>query len=255
MRVAVIDDEPLAREGVLTRLARHTDLHVVGEYHDAPSAIAGLAAATADLTFVDVQMPGVTGLDLLAAIPEAQRPLVILLTAHDSFAIRAFELHVIDYLLKPIDDERFADALDRARQAFRHRARDRAAADGSLMPSHQATIYPQRFTVRLGQRLLFVDVAEIDWIEADGSYAALHVGAQVHLVREPLHRLATRLDPACFMRVHRSAIVRVDRVSELRPLANRDAMLRLRDGTPLRASRTYAEALQKVLQGGSISGE
>lgn len=251
IRVAVIDDEPLARSGVIARLAAYADdVVVASEYADGPAALAGLAAQPPDLVFIDVQMPGMNGLDVLAALPAASRPLAILLTAHDSFAVRAFELNAIDYLLKPVDDERFVEALDRARQALARRVLEHAGMAGDGARSGAGALqWLTRFGIRIGRREVFVDVNDVEWIQADGDYATLHVGERVHLLRESLQSLATQLDPARFVRVHRSTIVRVDRVAELQPLANRDAMLRLHDGTPLRASRTYIDLLLARLRG------
>lgn len=241
IRVLVIDDEPLARGGVRARLAGHPDFSLMGECADGPSALAALRTQPPDLAFIDVQMPGMNGLEVLESLPPAQRPLIVLLTAYEQFALRAFQLRALDYLLKPIDDERFADALDRARQALALRRVDR------LPGQAVAPRYARRFEVRLGQRVQLVGAGAIDWIEAQGDYAGLHVGERMHLLREPLHKLAGRLDPTQFTRIHRSAIVRLDRVAELQALSNRDHLLRLRDGTPLRASRTYVDALRAAL--------
>ncbi|MBB3224792.1 LytR/AlgR family response regulator transcription factor [Pseudoduganella umbonata] len=241
MRALVIDDEPLARAGVLARLRQCPDIDVVAEYGDGPAALAGIRDARPDLVFLDVDMPGLNGLDVLAALPPAERPLAVLLTAYEQFAVQAFALDVVDYLLKPVEDERFAEAVARTRQAwrFRHQAPEAAQRHGG---------YLSRFTVRYGSRLVFVDAGDVDWIDAAGDYATLHAAGREYLVRTPLHRLAESLDPAAFVRVHRSAIVRLDRVAELRTLGNRDAVLRLRDGTPLRASRTYIDALLAALE-------
>ncbi|WP_231118090.1 LytR/AlgR family response regulator transcription factor [Lysobacter silvisoli] len=250
MRVAVIDDEPLARSGVITRLAAHADVEVVGEFADGPSALEGIAALAPDLVFIDVQMPGMTGLEALAALPPAQRPMAVLLTAYENFAVRAFELQAVDYLLKPIDDERFAEALERARQAqpYRRSAAPAASAQVAAANGEDAS-WLNRFVVRVGRRVAFVEAAEVEWIQADGDYATLHVGDRAYLLRESMGRLSRQLDPAQFVRVHRSTIVRIDCVAELQPLSNRDAMLRLRDGTPVRASRTYIEPLLARLHG------
>lgn len=248
IRVAVIDDEPLARSGVIARLAAFADDVVLAcEYSDGTSALAGLAAQATDLVFIDVQMPGMNGLDVLAALPASRRPLAILLTAHDSFAVRAFALNAVDYLLKPVDDDRFIEALDRARQALGVLAlkKDAGAERNHAVGSKLLT----RFAIRIGRRTVFVDVNDVDWIQADGDYATLHAGENVYLLRESLHGLAAQLDPTLFVRVHRSTIVRVDRVAELQPLANRDALLRLQDGTPLRVSRTYIDLLLARLRG------
>lgn len=242
IRVAVVDDEPLARSGVIVRLAEQRDVRVVGEYGDGESALSGLRSQRPDVVFIDVRMPGLSGLEVLAALPAAERPMAILLTAYESFAVRAFALHAIDYLLKPIDDERFVEALQRARQALAWRAPAAPAAVYSADPIEPAARLT-RFCVRVGRKTVYVAPAEVEWIEADGDYATLHTGDKTYLLRESLQRLSERLDPAWFMRVHRSAIIRIDCVTELQPLANRDAMLRLRSGTPLRASRTYIEPL------------
>jgi two-component system LytT family response regulator len=238
LRVLIADDEPLARGGVRARLTGHADVTLVGECTDGPSALAVLQAQSPDLVFIDVQMPGMSGLEVLEALPPGQRPLTVLLTAYEQFALRAFELRALDYLLKPIDDERFADALDRARQALSLQRGDAPA---------RATAHATRFQVRLGHRVRLVRADEIDWIEAHGDYAGLHADGQLHLLRETLQRLAGRLDPTQFVRVHRSAIVRLDRVAEMQALSNRDHLLRLRDGTVLRASRTYVDALRAAL--------
>ncbi len=239
IRVAIIDDEPLARLAVKLRLASHSGFEVVAEYADGDSAYEGITATRPDLVFVDIEMPGKSGLELLAALPPAQRPMSILLTAYDSFALQAFDLAALDYLLKPFDDERLAEALERARLAFAWRRPQPAPAS--------AATWTRSFTVRAGTRTVLVPAIEVERIEADGDYATLHAKGKTWLVRERLHSIATRLDPALFQRVHRSSIVRLDQVAELRCLTNRDAMLRLRDGSLLRASRTYMPALTNAL--------
>lgn len=240
IRVAVIDDEPLARLAVKARLARRSGFELVGEFGDGDSACEGIAALRPDLVFVDVEMPGRTGLEVLGALPPGQRPMAILLTAYDGFAVQAFDLAAIDYLLKPVDDERLDEALDRAQQAFPYRGQGRAA------PPVAPTVHT--FSVRVGARTVLVPVAEVERIEADGDYATLHANGKTWLVRERLHNLAMQLDPRQFHRIHRSTIVRLDMIAELRALTNRDALLRLRDGSVLRASRTYMPALAEALQ-------
>ncbi|WP_215408899.1 LytTR family DNA-binding domain-containing protein [Janthinobacterium sp. JC611] len=240
IRVVIVDDEPLARLAVKVRLARRDAFTLVGEFGDGASAYEGIVALQPDLVFVDVEMPGKSGLDVLAALPPAQRPMAILLTAYDGFALQAFELAALDYLLKPVDDERFDEALERAQQAFPYRGHARAAA--------LAVPKARTFSVRVGSRTVLVPVAEVERIEADGDYACLHANGKTWLVRERLHNLAMQLDPRQFHRVHRSSIVRLDMIAELRSLTNRDAMLRLRDGSVLRASRSYMPALTEALQ-------
>ena len=238
----MVDDEPLARLGVAARLAASPGWRLIAEFGDAQAAWAALGAGThhmtppVDVLIVDVQMPGVSGLDLLASWPAAERPVAIVLTAHAQHAVRGFELQVVDYLLKPIDDTRFGEALIRARQALRlRRLPEDVVASGTWL---------QRFELRVGERRVFVEVQQVRWIEADADYAVLHTeDGRHHLLREPLQRLAERLDPAVFLRVHRSAIVRLDQIAELQALSNRDALLRLHDGTPVRASRTHVPSL------------
>jgi len=238
IRVAIVDDEPLARLALKTRLAQRAGFELAAEYGDGDSAASGLAASRPDLVFIDIDMPGKSGLEVLAALPRSERPMAILLTAHDGFALQAFELAALDYLLKPVDDERFEEALERAQRAFPYRSLETVAP---------AVEWTRTFTVRVGNRIVLVDSADIERIEADGDYASLYAHGKTYLVRERLQALAPRLDPAQFQRVHRSSIVRLDRVVELRALTNRDALLRLRDGTLLRASRTYMPALTQAL--------
>lgn len=245
IRVGIVDDEPLARRGVLMRLGEVADVEVIGECEDGISALAMLRTKSPDLVFLDVQMPGMIGLDVLAALEPAQRPLVILLTAHEGFAVRAFALNAVDYLLKPIDDARFSEALARARHLLRLRALDDGGAR-DVMPDKKAWL--ERFQVRIGHRILFIRADSVTWVGADGDYAVLHVGERTYMVRESLHQLAAQLDPRRFVRVHRSAIVRLDQVAELQPLTNRDALLRLRDGTPVRVSRTWIDGLLGALR-------
>jgi two-component system, LytTR family, response regulator len=240
IRVVIIDDEPLARLAVKVRLARRETFTLVGEFGDGDSAYEGIVALKPDLVFVDVEMPGKSGLEVLAALPLAQRPMAILLTAYDGFAVQAFGLAALDYLLKPVDDDRFDDALDRAEQAFPYRGQSRAAA--------MAAMAARSFSVRIGTRTVLVPVSEVERIEADGDYATLHANGKTWLMRERLNNLVMQLDPRQFHRVHRSSIVRLDMIAELRSLTNRDAMLRLRDGSVLRASRSYMPALTEALK-------
>lgn len=245
MRVAVIDDEPLARSGVIARLRGCAGVEIVAQYADGGSALRGLAADPPDLVFIDVDMPVMRGIDVLAALAPQQRPLAILLTAHEQFAVRAFALNALDYLLKPIDDERFAEAVARARAAHGLKP-GTAPPDTAAEPATQPFLHT--FMVRTGNRTVPVETRDISWIDADGDYATLHANGREYLVRESLQRLSAQLDPARFVRVHRSAIVRIDQVAELRALPNRDALLCLRDGTPIRASRTYIDALRTALE-------
>ncbi|NVD75013.1 response regulator transcription factor [Duganella sp. BJB1802] len=239
--VAIVDDEPLARLALKARLAHRPGFELVAEYGDGDTAVQGLAALRPDLVFMDVEMPGRSGLEVLRALPADGRPMVILVTAYDSFALQAFDLAALDYLLKPVDDDRFDEALDRARRAFPWRRKNEEVRLPAPVP------WTHTFTIRTGTRTVLVRAIDVERIEADGDYATLHAGGKTHLVREPLHLLAMQLDPLRFQRVHRSAIVRIDMIQELRALTNRDALLRLRDGSLLRASRTYMPALLEAI--------
>ncbi len=242
MRVLVVDDEPLARNGVIAQLSAFDDVEVVGQCGDGQSAIAGIRQLRPDVVVLDVQMPDLDGLDVLRCLPLEERPLAILLTAHETFAVSAFELDAIDYLLKPLDDERFSEAIARAR---------RRLGKSSLPTEHtlwQPMREPERFEVRVGRRAVFVPVEDVEYLQADGDYVALHVDGKRHLIRESLQRLQERLNAGHFLRIHRSVIVRLDRVAEMRSLSNRDALVRLHDGTLLRASRTYVDTLRARLR-------
>lgn len=237
MRVLVVDDEPLSRRGVLLRLERHADIISVDECRDGEHAVALLKQQAFDVAFLDVRMPGLDGFEVLDALPKERRPLPIMLTAYDQYALRAFEAAALDYLLKPIDDTRFDEALARARQRL-----------GMTEPAtSREGPYVRSFTARLGHRDVVVRSAEVEWVEASGDYVGLHVGERTHLVRETMQQVERMLDPARFIRIHRSTIVRVDCVAELEALSNRDCLVRLRDGALVRASRSYVDGLRRAL--------
>jgi two-component system LytT family response regulator len=228
LRVIIADDEPPARSGLLARLAVVPDITVVAECDDADQTVEAVRRHRPDLLFLDIQMPGESGFDALSRLADAELPLIIFLTAHAHYALRAFDVHAVDYLLKPVDNRRLADALAQARLMSQVRS---------------TTRYAVRFATRRGGEVVFVPATDIDWIEAMGDYAALHTPRRTHLLREPLHQLERRLDPNHFVRIHRSAIVRLDRIRAFKTLPNRDGLLRLVDGTQLRVSRTYRDAL------------
>jgi len=248
IRTLIVDDEPLARRGISRRLVAHRDFSVIGEADDGEAALARMEADHPDLVFMDVEMPGISGLEALRSMSCGRRPLIVFLTAYSDFALDAFEVRALDYLLKPIDDDRFSETLERVREAVEAR---RLQPPG--YPQHALRVPPPgpagvaRLAVRSGHRIVLIDVQQVDWIEAMGDYAGLHVAGKVHLMREPLHRLVQRLDPKQFARIHRSTIVRLARIAEMRALSNRDSLLRLHDGTRLRVSRTYIDALRGAL--------
>ena len=250
IRALIVDDEPLARRGVRVCLAGAPDVEIVGECADGEDAAGQIARLAPDLVFLDVQMPGLDGFGVLARVPRERWPLVIFLTAHEQHALRAFDAHALDYLLKPVDDERFALALGRARQRLRERnAGEVLTRMGDLLREH-AVVPPvradslERFAVKSGARTILVPVEEVIWISAEGDYAGLHVAAgRMHLVRTSLNDLDRRLDPAKFARVHRSTIVAKAQVREVQSLSCRDYLLRLAGGGELRMSRNYRARL------------
>jgi two-component system LytT family response regulator len=253
LRALIVDDEPLARERVRTLLAAEPDVETVGECSDGAEAVAAIERLAPDLVLLDVQMPEVDGFEVLQAIPAGRLPAVIFITAYDRYALKAFEVHALDYLLKPFDRERFGLALDRARAQF--------ARGGTSEPVAQRLLellehlraerqHARRLVVRESGRVFFLDVAEIDWVEAVGNYARLHVGKRSHLLRETMKVLEGRLDPERFVRVHRSSIVNVERIRLVETTRRGDHGVVLVDGTHLAASRGYAERLRVLMAGG-----
>jgi two-component system LytT family response regulator len=245
LRVLVVDDEPLARQAIRLLLADDPEVTVVGECSGVDGASA-VERTRPDVLFLDVHMPEVDGFDLLEQIGIDQAPTVVFVTAYADHALRAFEVHAIDYLLKPVTDERFAGALARAKELARLR-RGGEAADprlGAMM--RERTRVTRRILVRDRDRTHVVDVDTIDWIEAADYYAMLHVGDRTHLLRETMNQLEQRLDPERFFRVHRSAIVNLERVREIHPLFRGDRDLVLADGTHVRLSRTRRDDFERL---------
>jgi two-component system, LytTR family, response regulator len=253
IRTVVVEDEPLSRERLLALLADEQDVEVVGACADGREAAAAIAAATPDLVFLDIQLPEVDGLELVRGLGPAQRPAVVFVTAYDAYALPAFEIHALDYLLKPFSAQRFRSALAYARE---HLAQRRATTLGkqildllpSMPPQQTAPVGPpDRLVIKSSGRIYFVKVADIDWCEAAGNYIQIHVGSQVHLIRETMNRLETQLQGA-FARIHRSTIVNVDRIQELRSSFGGEHVVLLRNGTRLTMSRGYRDALQVRLR-------
>jgi two-component system LytT family response regulator len=242
LRVLIVDDEPLARRGIALRLADF-DVEIVGECGDGKSAVQKLLDLSPDVVFLDVQMPGMDGFEVLRSIPEERVPLVIFLTAYEEHALRAFEVHALDYLLKPIDDDRFTAAVQRALRQLDARSKMRAATRVLEMLGDDAAPYLSRFIVRTGSRIAVVQADDTEWIGGAGDYVELHAGRRTHLLRETLNALERRLDPAKFMRIHRSRIVRADSIVELRSIDNREYQVKLSDGSEHRSSRSYADRL------------
>ncbi|HJR62956.1 MAG TPA: LytTR family DNA-binding domain-containing protein [Gemmatimonadaceae bacterium] len=246
-RALIVDDEPLARLRLRTLLADETDVTVVGECADGGRAIDEIEANRPDLVFLDVQMPELSGFDVIEAVGPSRMPLVVFVTAYDQYALEAFRVHALDYLLKPFEDERFRATMQRARERLKvarpgSDARVRALVDDMA----SARRYIQRLVIRSAGRVYFVRVDDIDWIEAADNYVRLHVGRTSHLLRQTLKDLEQQLDPERFMRIHRSTIVSLDRIQELQPWFHGEYIVILRDGTRLRTSRTFARKLVEV---------
>jgi two-component system, LytTR family, response regulator len=242
MRALIVDDEPLARRGVAIRLAEF-DVEIVGECGDGNDAFEKILQLSPDVVFLDVQMPGMDGFEVLRNLPQESLPTIIFLTAYEQHAVRAFEFHALDYLLKPIDDERFASAIRRVVKTLDSDSKVRAAERIVKMLGAQTQHYLSRFTVRTGSRIQVVLVDDTEWIGAAGDYAELHVRGRTHLLRETLTELEQRLDPSKFMRIHRSRIVRLDCITELTSIDNREYVVKLSDGSTHRSSRTYGDRL------------
>ena len=229
LRALIVDDEPLARRGLRLRLEALGGIEIVGESANGRAAVEDIVRERPDVVFLDVQMPGMDGFAVVDAVGAARMPVTVFVTAHDAHALRAFDAHAIDYLLKPVDDARLAAAI----------ARVRALVGAGRMP--------QRLVLRDGARAIVMDAGEIDWIEADDDYVRVYVAGRSHLVRQTLGSLAESLDPARFLRIHRSTLVNADRIREVRPEGDRGFRVVLRDGTALRMSRGHRQALERVL--------
>ena len=236
MRVVIADDEPPAR-AVLRELLTRRGVEICAEVDRGDAAVEAIQTLRPDLVFLDVQMPDLDGFEVLARVGPAPAPLVVFVTAYDEFAVRAFEVHALDYLVKPFTDERFEMAFARARGRDSTTA-DATAAARLISAAPQVDAPPGHFVVRVGRRTILIAVDEVDWIEADRYYATLHVRGQTHLVRESMTSLEARLQPAAFVRIHRSAIVNLRQVRELRRGATGSVELVLRDGTALEVSRS-----------------
>lgn len=257
LRVLIVDDEPHNRARLVALLARADGVTIAGEAADGVEAVDAVRALAPDLVFLDVQMPGMSGLDVVTAVGADRMPVTVFVTAYDRYAIAAFDAEAVDYLLKPFDDERFGRALARARRAVAERA---SSATG-VPPGPTASVvttspapatYLARIAVEVAGQVRGVPVETIDYITASGVYAQLHAGGRRHIVRESMQALEVRLDPARFLRVHRSAIVQLARVDSLRRLPGGDGEVRLIGGTRLRVSRTRRERLEQWLAGADL---
>jgi two-component system LytT family response regulator len=254
MRVVIVDDEPLGRLAVRQQLEGLPGAEIVAECGDGASAVEAIVREAPDVVFLDVQMPGLSGFDVLERLGSEAVPAVVFVTAYDRFALRAFEAHAVDYLLKPIDPDRFGEAYARAALAVEREGRERAtgrleALLALLAKRPRETPAPlERLVVREDGRLHFVAVAAIEWVEAAGNYVKLHVGTGQHVMRQTVERLAARLGPERFVRIRRSALVNIAAIRTLEPYGKGSYVVFLRDGTKLVSSRYAGEALRRLAE-------
>ncbi len=248
IRVVIADDEPPARHRLIDLLAEEPDIEVVAECRNGNEVIRAIQEYDPDLVFLDVQMPEADGFDVVAQVGAERMPEVIFVTAYDEYALRAFEVHALDYLLKPFDRDRFRTALDRARARL-----NRGVAVGSKLLALVAELgrasanHLERIPVKTNGRIVLVELADVDAFEAEGNYVRIIVGDRSYLIRASLSSLEERLDPSRFLRIHRSTIVRLDRIAQLEPLFQGEYLITLRGGRQVRSSRRYRSRLHEVL--------
>jgi two-component system LytT family response regulator len=253
MRVLIVDDEPLARRGLRQELEQFPAVDIVGECRNGAEAVDAIVERRPDLVLLDVQMPGLTGFDVIERVGADIMPAVIFVTAYDKHAVRAFDVHAVDYVLKPVDPDRFRDALDRAAAAIARSGRSRAARlDAVARAATRGNGTPRpplnRIVIEEGGTLRFVEAAAIDWIEAAGNYVRVHVGAATHVLRGPLTRLAARLGADRFVRIRRSALVNVRAITSLERYGKASYSLALRTGARLVSSRYYVRQVKAMLE-------
>lgn len=249
IRTLIVDDEPLARQKIRRLLARDPEVEILADCANGLEAIAAINDTRPGLVFLDVQMPEIDGFDVLESIPASNIPFVIFVTAYDQYALRAFEVSAVDYLVKPFDRRRFEKALQRAKsRLLTERGSDVNRQTLALLEELKArTSHVERLVIKAGGRAFFLKTEEIDWIEAEGKYVRLHVGKESYLLREAIGSLETQLDPKKFPRIHRSTIVNIDRVRELQPWFHNEYRVILKDGTELMLSRSCRKRLGELL--------
>ena len=249
IRTVIVDDEPLGRERIRALLSSDPEIDVIEECPDGRRAVTAIERSSPDLVFLDVQMPEMDGFAVLDAIAGDRLPVIIFVTAYDRYAVQAFEVHALDYLLKSFDRERFQAALQRAKEEIRRSKtgvlNERLVGLLEDLQTKQKRL--TRLVVKSGGRIVFLRVDEIDWVEAADNYVRIHAGRESHLIRETLQSLEGRLNPEKFLRIHRSTLVNLDRIRELQPIFHGDYLVKLNDGTELTLSRNYREKLLEPL--------
>jgi two-component system, LytTR family, response regulator len=245
IRTLIVDDEPLSRERIRALLAAYREIEVIGECGDGQQAVQTILTERPDLVFLDVQMPELDGFEVVRTVSDEYVPAIVFVTAFDHYALRAFEVHPVDYLLKPIHPERFDKAV-------RHAIERLASPDRQLLDFvrrlRQERRYPQRFVVRSAGRISFVRISNVDWIDAADNYVRLHAGGREHLVRDTLTAFESKVNPEKFVRVHRSIIINLDRVESIEPHAHGEYVVTMKDGARLTTSRSYSDRLRLILR-------
>jgi len=255
IRALIVDDEPLAREGIQMRLRQEPDVEVIGACKNGREAVTVILRDIPDLVFLDIQMPRLDGFGVIEAVGVKRMPHVIFVTAYDEHALRAFEVSALDYLLKPVDGERFFEALERARDRIRGKNLEAISEQlHKMMTALKAERkYLERLSIKSGKsgqsggRIIFLGVDKIDWIEAADNYVQVHAGRESHLLHATMNSLENRLDPNKFLRIHRSTIVNIRRIKELHPMFHGEYQVILKDGAQLTSGRGYRENLQKLI--------
>jgi two-component system LytT family response regulator len=259
IRTLIVDDEPLARRNLLIRLERVPDFEVVGECGTGEEAVAAVTEKRPDLVFLDIRMPDMDGFEVLERIESEILPLVVFVTAYDRFALEAFRVHALDYLLKPFEDERFAEALQACRlrvAEVRQLGKGAAAGDSAPLPvglnlspagTGKINPYLDRVVIKSQGRVHFMKISSVDWVEAYGNYVSLHAGEKTWLLRRTMHEMEAGLDPRVFGRISRSAIVNLDRIQEMEPVARGEYLVRLVNGRELKLTRGYREKLEAAM--------
>ncbi len=250
IKTLIVDDEPIARDRVRRMLREENDIEIIGECGNGKEAVAFINENKPDLVFLDIQMPEMTGFEALQEINPNKTPAIIFVTAYDQYAIQAFDVHAIDYLLKPFNRERFKRAVDRVREQIEKsqtgKIDERLASLLADLTSSKK--YLERLVVKSVGRVFFLRTDEVDWIEAAGNYAKLHVGREGHLIRETMNGLESKLNPDKFLRIHRSTLVNIDRIKELNPLFSGDYTVLLKNGVELTLSRNYRDRLLELFE-------
>jgi two-component system LytT family response regulator len=252
IRTLIVDDEPLARRTLRDLLQADPDIEIIGECSSGLAAIDFINKQAPDLLFLDIQMPGMSGFEVLAKIEHGRIPVIVFVTAFDQYALKAFDVHALDYLLKPFTDQRFRETLHQAKTHIELRDMNRLSQSllalikdqaGMIAGTQKPKSYLSRFMIRSGSRVRFINAADVDWIAADNYYIKLHVGGKSHLLRVSMNELEEKLDPKKFLRIHRSTIINFDRVKELHQNPNGEYIVVLKTGTELKLSRSRRERL------------